>query len=325
METFDDELELPEALRELVDLDEQSEREILDRILRGGWDLGAVFSLVGDRTPPPLSPTCIWVLHEKLGSRPALYPDGPDPFEAEPPPRGHHPDASDAYIVLNQRCDLIKGIAKEPLVKVAPARPIADRDLAASIANRTNATHAFLERDADGRVWASDLRMSGYVPKTWLKDPSPHFPLAPGWPRRRLGLEVAGRYSRAPVPTHVVEGLQRPVQRLYKQPDFRDCTELFSELIVLPDDNGRWQLIAVTDMGVDADEAAKDFDVMLGLILGEIGDFPLDRDGSDALRVDELSVADYFASFTLDMSRITYGQKASQTAQAEPGSWQGPG
>jgi hypothetical protein len=313
------ETELPSSLEKLLSLDGDAERELLDQILTSGWEQGCLLDLGDGAQPPALSPTAIRLLLGRLDGREARYPSKglTDPFEAEPLAQGDPGEREEGYLVVSQRCDLIKGIAAEPLVTVGYAFCCNRASLVSAARAGTSATHLHLCDVGDNNAWLLDLRSLGYVPKTWLSERTPIHLIEPGLARRRFARDLGARSSRAPLPTGLVDHVQNPLRDwLYKSAKRRELCEPFSEFLLVEGTDG-WGLLAILGEGQDADAAAEQFDELFKQIDARLGDFQFDQDASDVIRLDQLSAADYLTAHRLDLNRVSYGSKAS-AEQAPP-------
>jgi hypothetical protein len=311
--------ELPAALVELLELDPDAEQKLLEEILERGWDQGCLLSLPLESEPSSFSPAHVKDLTGRLATREAAYPAVPDPFEGEPLACGDPGDLTEGYLVLTQRCDLIKGIATEPFVAIGRAFRSSDPALNSSARARTSATHLHLSDAADGEAWLLDLRAQWQVPKTWLSEAEPIHLIEPGLPRRRFARGLGNRSARAPVPTEIVDGLQRPLRDwLYQSAGRRGLCEPFCDLLLLQTPGGEWALLGVYDTDVDAELATEKFDGLFGAIRGKVPSFPLSEEDSDAIRIDQISAADFLSAHRLDLDKVSLGSKSAAGSQAEP-------
>lgn len=311
--------ELPTSLEKLLSLDAKAEGELLNQILTSGWDQGCLLELGDGVQLPATSPPAIRLLLERLDGREARYPSEglADPFETEPLAQGNPGEREEGYLILSQRCDLIKGIATEPLVSVGLAFRCDRASLVSAARAGSSATHLYLCNVGHGEAWLLDLRSLGYVPKTWLSDRDPIHLIEPGLARRRFGRGLGARSSRAPLPTELVDRVQNPLRDwLYKGAERRALCEPFSEFLLIEGPDG-WGFLAILGEGEDADAAVERFDRLFEQIDAKLDDFPFDKDASDVIRLDQLSAADYFTAHRLDLDRVTYGSKAS-AEQASP-------
>lgn len=311
--------ELPAALVELLELGTDAEQELLDEVLTRGWDQGCLLPLSADREPPSVSPREMEEFMGRIADRDACYPAVADPYETEPPACGEPGDLRDGYVVLAQRCDLIKGLKTEPLVAVGRAARSSDAVLISSARAGTSATHLHLADAADEEAWLLDLRAQWPVPKTWLADVEPIHLIDPGIRRRRFARGLGNRSARAPVPTAIVDGLQRPLRDwLYQSAARRKMCEPFSDLLLLPATGEAWALIGLYDIDVNADFATGCFDGLFEAIRGKVPGFPLSEDESDALCIDQITVFDFLSAHRLDLDKVSFGSKSASSDQAEP-------
>lgn len=311
--------ELPDAFDELLSLDAQSEVDLLDQILTNGWDQGCLLELQDGLQPPALSPQSIRLLLRHLDSRDRRYPsDGTsDPFETEPLPQGDPGDRKEGYLVLSQRCDLIKGIAAEPLVSVGHAFCCDHASLVPAARSGSSATHLHLCDTSGDEAWLLDLRSLGYVPKTWLSNRLPTHLISPGLSRRRFARGLGARSSRSPLPTALVDRVQNPLRDwLYQSTSRRSLCEPFSEFLLIDGPKG-WGFLAIIDDDQDVNAAVECFDRLYEQINTKLDTFELDEEASDAIPLDQLSAADYLTAYRLDLDRVTYGSRSTD-AQSEP-------
>jgi hypothetical protein len=310
---------LPAPLVELLELDSEAEQKLLDEILDRGWDQGCLLSLPPRVEPSSFSPAHIKDVTARLTTRGAAYPAVPDPFETEPLACGDPGDLQEAYLVLTQRCDLIKGIATEPFVAIGRAFLSSDQAMNSSARAHTSATYLHLSDAANGEAWLLDLRAQWTIPKTWLAEIEPIHLIKPGLPRRRFARGLGNRSARAPVPTEIVDGLQRPLRDwLYQSAARRSLCEPFSDLLVLPAAAGEWALIGIYDVGLNAEVATEKFDHLFEEIRGRVPSFPLSEDDSDAIPIDQISAADFLSAHRLDLDKVSFGSKSTAGNQAEP-------
>ena len=312
---------LPCCLRELIDLASGEEQKLMHEIFTGGWDQGCLILDSADMRAPGLDPHTIAALLQRVADRDAIHParGALDPFEDEPLPQ-LVPNQDSGLLVLSQRCDIVKPLRSEPLVEVALAHQSTDVELLAAARSGNSACHVHLaDREEAESGWLVDLRTRGHLPKHWLKGRTPAHLLSPGRPRRRFASRVGERSARIPVPTTIVDGFQSKLRDwLYSSATRRKQCSHFSDLLLLPPEEGGWAVLAILGEGKDADAAAADFDALLAAIVERVDPFLISRDYSGILRPEELSHADYLAAYKLDFKRVTYGSKSEGTAQAEP-------
>lgn len=313
--------ELPCCLKELICLSEEDERSLLETMLTEGWDQGCLIAHSADLRPPGLAPHMIDELLSRVAARRSMHPagDADDPSAGDSTPHCVPHDEKSGLLVLSQRCDIIKPLCLEPLVEVALAHRSSDDDLLAATRRGSSACYLHLADIGEGEGWLVDLRTRGHLPKHWLGDRAPAQLLAPGRQRRRFAIRLGERSSRVPVPTAIVNEFQNKLRGwLYASAARRRLCAHFSDLLLLPADDGSWALIAILGDGKDADQAAADFEILLGKIIKRVDPFPVSTEYSGVLRPEELAYADYLAAYPLDFRNVTYGSRSVGTGQAEP-------
>jgi hypothetical protein len=143
--------------------------------------------------------------------------------------------------------------------------------------------------------------------------------LAPGRQRRRFAIRLGERSSRVAIPAAIVDEFQNKLRGwLYSSATRRRQCAHFSDLLLLPAEDGSWTVLGILGEGKDADEATTDFDALLGKIVERVDPFPISVEYSGVLRPEELAYADYLAAYPLDFKKVTYGPKSAGTDQAEP-------
>lgn len=314
-------VELPCCLNELIGLAEEGERSLLEKVFSEGWDQGCLIIGSTELRPPGLAPHTIDALLAQVASRSSIHPAGlvADPFEDDPVPQLIPEGEHTGLVVLSQRCDVIKPLCTEPLVEVALAHRSKDDELLAAARSGSSACYLHLSDVGEKEGWLVDLRTRGHVPKHWLAERTPAQLLAVGPSRRRFALRLGERSSRVPVPTAIVDEFQNKLRGwLYSSATRREQCAHFSDLLLLPAEDGSWAVIAILGEGKDADQAMLSFDALLGRIVERVDPFPVSVEYSGVLRPEELAYADYLAAYRLDFKKVTYGSKSAGTDQAEP-------
>lgn len=315
--------ELPCCLNELIGLTEEDERSLLKGILVEGWDQGCLIVKSSELRPPGLAPHTIDKLLARVADRSSIHPaaDVADPFEDESASQLIPDGEETGLLVLSQRCDVIKSLRAEPLVEVALAHRSADEELLAAARRGGSAYYLHIADVGDEEGWLVDLRTRGHLPKHWLGDREPAQLLAAGLPRRRFAIRLGERSSRIPVPTTIVDECQGKLRGwLYSSTTRREQCAHFSDLLLLPAEDGSWAMIAILGEDRDVDQAVVDFDALLGKIVERVDPFPISIEYSGVLRPEELAHADYLAAYKLDFKNVTFGSKSAGTDQAEPAS-----
>jgi hypothetical protein len=149
------EVSLPPALRAVLEAGVEEEQRTLDRILAAGIDQGWFLRAGEDELVIP-SPAEAEHLHRLAAQREPVHPAEQDPWATRPPPAEAIPGTESGWVVLTQRCDLIRNYRLEPLVEVARAT-LLDGATAAAAKSNSPRLIAFAEAE-NGAVWAADLR-----------------------------------------------------------------------------------------------------------------------------------------------------------------------
>jgi len=193
---------------------EAVEREVLDRILASGIDQGAFVR-------PPQHQLAV-VADERLArllrdvsARASCSPGVEDPFFDRDPPQGPIDGDEPGWVVLTQRCDLIRAYRIEPLVELARAEPVTDRDILDQA--RSNSPRYIVLAERPDGAWVIDLRRRAWLPKHLLPDQDAVQPLATARARKRLRLRLGQRYWRDPVPDDIVRDVQRPLREALRR------------------------------------------------------------------------------------------------------------
>lgn len=169
-----------------------------------------------------------------------------------------------------------------------------DPELLGAARRHSSAQHVLLADLDEERGWLLDLRTAGHIPKHWLGGRAPSQLLPPGRSRRRFAERVGDRRSRIP-----------------------DLCSHFSDLLLLRFDDV-WGLIAVPGEGKALATAEAAFDALFPRIAARVDPFPLSEDRSDVIPLEQLSVADFFDAYRLDLAHVTYGSKSAGGEHAEP-------
>jgi hypothetical protein len=122
---------LPAVLRSVLEAGPEDEQQTLDRILTAGIDQGWFLRASEDKLVIP-SPAESQHLHRLAAKREAVRPTAQDPWATGSPPARAIPGTGSGWVVLTQRCDLIRSYRLEPLVEVARATLLDGSDSASS-------------------------------------------------------------------------------------------------------------------------------------------------------------------------------------------------
>ena len=117
---------------------------------------------------------------------------------------------------VTQRCDLVRGFDREPLVELAAVQLVTDaEEVSAAKSNSPRLVH--LVDGTDGAAWVIDLRVRAWLPKHLLPAQDTVQPIPTIRARKRFRLRVGQRYWRDPVPDDLVTTLQHPLKTVLKQ------------------------------------------------------------------------------------------------------------
>lgn len=303
-----------QLLAGLGELGEDAERQLLDFILREGFDQGCFI-----RPDPEDLIYGLPDMADRLGRLAARAPQEPrveDPFErsalAETSIEGREP----GFMILTQRCDLVRPICQEPCVELAAVHHCVD-DATIVAASLNSPRWLRLDSD-DGGAWIVDLRCRALLPKHLLpKTGAAVLPLQEGRARRHLAQRIGRRYSRRPVPTDIVEGIQRPLASYLKSnKKRRRQSELFMEFLAVRR-GGEILLLGLIGRDADRVKATIDFRDILAKF-GPLAGLPIAAESDAVTAVDiplDLALDDH--THKLDMDQLTWSSKASEQA-AEP-------
>lgn len=172
----------------------------------------------------------------------------------------HNSDEPDGviWVIVTQRCDLIKGLRQEPTVTLVRATKWAAQD-AKDKARRS--PHLYVMHKQGDGVWVADFRELIIVPKAALKDYQPRQCLSDGIKaRRQFALAYAQRTWRRPVPTDIQNKVQEPLIKMRKQ-WYNEFYKYISDILVdIEDHSGNFVVYAVIgDSEDNKDETIDEF------------------------------------------------------------------
>ena len=300
-----------QLLAELLALDNQKEEKILNEILEKGFDQGC---LVRPPSDALLSgPAECEALLEGLKGRVKQEATADDPFLNEEIPHEAVTGDEPAWVVLTQRCDLVRSFREEPVVELARATLVPTDSGLRTMAKRNSPRYLFLCDVAEGS-WVVDLRIRALLPKHRLLECTPA-PLAieGGTPRQDFRLRLGQRYSRDAVPDDIVRDLQWPLADWFsKNAALRRHGDMFSTFLVQRQPEGLL-LAGVIGSGHDPIEADEAFRNMLDNLKTDATLHP--RSGSYTTA--EVPLSMYLGSYKLSLDELSRGSKTGGDA-AQP-------
>jgi hypothetical protein len=306
-------------LEELLASGADEEQEVLHQILRSGVDQGC-FCRPGDDDLLTPSHGELQRFLDAAEDRPDVALTEEDPWAVtELPTSGIEADEP-GWVVLPQRCDLVRCYRREPLVEVARGRLITEPGEAR--AARLNSPRWVAFADGPGKSsWAADLRHRAVIAKHRLLDqPDLVQPIPDSRRRKQFRLRLGQRYWRDPVPTDLVETLQRPLVKVLTRSASRTAlTEKFVALLGLRVDDGQVVVAAVLDAQADRREAEDEWREIVDLLTEHEAEAAalIEPEESGVYDVNDLSLGYWLDAFKFDLDEVTYGKKAAGD-QAEP-------
>jgi len=156
-------VQLDPRLAAVLACTEEQELEVLHEILRSGIDQGWFLRPSLDELLWP-EPRQVEQFFDLLSGRPNVRLTEGDPWALTSPSVEPMPGEEPGWVVLTQRCDLVRPFRAEPVVEVARARRVEGTDATAAKTNSPRLV-AFREDD-EGTTWAADLRQRAWIPSS---------------------------------------------------------------------------------------------------------------------------------------------------------------
>jgi hypothetical protein len=301
--------DLDPLLAAVVTTDSAAEQDTLRCILEADLDQGWFLRPLAEELLNP-SPAEMTRFYDALSERGGVSPDCDDPWAAGAPSARPIPGTDPGWVVLTQRCDLVRAFVTEPLVELARASRLQGSDAAAA---KTNSPRSIFLADAgDGHVGAVDLRQRAWMPKTRLLTQADLTPAIAGERgQKRFRLRLGQRYWRDPVPDDLVEALQRPLRDAVRGSAARIATlRNFSMLLGRRSDGDRVIVFAVAEDG-RVDEADRDWNELLDVLRNRApaAHARIDED-SGVYSSDDVPLGLWLDSFKFDFDELSYSRKA---------------
>lgn len=294
------------------------ERDVLHHILRVGLDQGWFLRLDDHELLWP-APDEMRRLFDRLAGRDDVRLTEPDPWTSAAPPPAPISGTAPGWVVVTQRCDLIRSYRTEPVVELARAT-VLDGDAAAVAKTNSPRLVAFASGEG-GSVWAADLRQRVWLPKPAFNQHMNALPVvADERSRKRFRLRLGQRYWRDPVPDDLVETLQRPLRDVVKNSSTRlGRLRNFVMWLGLRSEEGRVVVIAVAEDGREAD-AHEDWDELLRLLAARkpAAHALIEPDESGVYSADDISLGLWLDAFKFDFDELTYSRRADADHATPP-------
>jgi len=294
-------------------LTEEQEVALLDAILTGGYDQGCFLQPEpGDLLPAGDLAATDAVLNALDERQLAPSASAADPFEDDALVAAPVVDEDAGYVVLTQRCDLVRPLISEPFVELAAVHIERDKD-AIAVAKRNSPRAIFVADHPEG-AWVADLRRRAVIAKDRLSAYRPRQMVAAGEPHKRFKLRTGQRYSRDALPTDLVERLQKPLIKLLRKPSHMKKVEPFSDFLVFRKGD-QVEIKAVFPTHVERRAAEDAWAALEEVMPEELID--LIAEDSGAVSVKEMNFFTYFYGWKMDLDEVTYHRKAGPD-QAAP-------
>ncbi len=306
-----------DPFRGLLKVSAVEEADILDKILAQGIDQGWFIRPDTSHLVTATSEEFAAFL-EGCAERPECKASMSDPWmTADPGTEAIHGEAP-GYVVLTQRCDLIRGFDREPLVELAAVRLVTNpKDIRE--ASKNSPRFIQLADAVGGGAWVVDLRLRAWIPKHLFVESDATYPLETPRARKRFRLRVGQRYWRDPVPDDVDGGLQRPLMKVLDKlaaqgsPTRRGA--LMSEWMGVRTTTGI-ALYAIIEDAKDRRAAEDAFRAAIDA-LPEDAKALIDEEASDVFALNEISFGAWLEAFKFSFDSLTY-TRPSSASDAEP-------
>jgi hypothetical protein len=309
---------LDPRLQVIVDASEDDEVTCRHAILARGVDQGWLLRPEADELVVP-DPVQTRLLYAALEGRTQPNLTEPDPWADGAPPVEPIDGDESGWVVLSQRCDLIRSYAAEPLVEVGHAQLLTAPGEARAARVSSPRIIAFADRP-DGSCWAADLRQRAWLPKCQLPHQEPLIPAVDSDRRRKqFRLRLGQRYWRDPVPDDVVASLQQPLRDALDQSRARVALlRNFSAWLGIRNADGTVLIVAVAAEGRLAD-AERDWAEVLDVLQRTKPEAYrlIELPASGVFTTEDISLALWLSAFKFDFDLITYGRRADED-HAEP-------
>ncbi len=300
-------------IERLQRLDYEGEGELLEAILRAGFDQGCVISPREDQVLPYSAPGARHVIEAVSGRRLARA-SGDDPFP-DGLPVGAMPTQEPRLVVLTQRCDLIAGLVAEPFVELAQVVAVdASSDEARSA--RLNSARLIAIAEDGEQLWAADLRVKAWLPKDLLPCQDAINVVPKGLPRDRFRLRLGQRFSRQALSAELVVRVQRPLidRVIGRNATARSQGAIFTDWLLAPED-GKFTLLAV----VSQDHSLREGDDAYEQLSQH---FPEDlesllTDSSGAISMEQLDFLTWLTALKINLDELSWHPTKSG-GHAEP-------
>lgn len=307
-------------LDEAFNLSAADEAKLVVQILKDGWDQGCF--VAADKLGEEIV-VREWL--DKMETRARLTRHLPVSEDDSRPPKHEPPEADDGFLVLTQRCDLIKDLQREPIVELARC---VKSDKSRTMEAEKNSARFILAYRSEGEDegWVVDLCDKISIPKTRLPHLGKPQLILPDSERERtrFALRLGRRHSRKPLPTMFVKPIQQKLRSLLKG-EMLERAKDFSEWL-LTSDNPQLipTVVAVLVPEHPPEEVAgreetrrRNEDTLRDLLdgLDDSVDELINRDAARVMYRDEITLGDYLDAYPIDLEEVTLAA-AKRTTRA---------
>lgn len=292
----------------------EEEEALVDALILDGWEQGCWL----DETVAKhsLNAEQQRTLFEVTAQRPgvhrelALAGQGHEIPETLPQDSKELPDV--LWLVVTQRCDLIKGLRHEPTVALIRTT----KWTAQAAKDKTRRSpYLYTVRQHDGSAWVADFRETIVVPKAVLTKYRARQCLDDGTAvRRRFALAYAQRTWRRPVPTDIQQKVQQPLQEMrkrWRETFYRYISDI---LVEIEERTGKYIVYAVIGDGEDyGGESPEDLEVLVARFFDETvleylstksGDM-ISQEKSVVIPAEQLTMTQVFNTYKLDLNYMS--------------------
>jgi hypothetical protein len=299
-----------EYIKRIGALSNEDEVRLLDDIVEGRYDQGCFLRPEPEELVPATDPDATHNVFAALEDREPVEAAASDPFATTPVPTTAIQGDDAGYVILTQRCDLVRPLVTEPFIELAYTELIHDKQ-AIDAAKKLSPRNLHVADRADGGAWVTDLRRKVALPKDRLTKYAPVLPIEEERMRKRFKLRAGQRYTRDPLPDDVRDRLRKLVDFLRKNATNMKLSEPFSDFLVVREGE-KVRVLAIHPPHIptkDADDAWAAIETGLGdeyveeHIHGESG----------PVSMEDLSFALYIDGWVLDLGDISVNRKASET------------
>lgn len=229
------------------------------------------------------------------------------------PQDGDEPDDV-IWVVVTQRCDMIKGLRQEPAITLVRATKCAARE---AKEKTRRSPYLYTIRAQGESAWVADFREIITIAKAILKGYQPRQCLRDGIkPRRRFALAYAQRTWRRPVPTDIQRKVQAPLinmRKLWRNEFYKYISDILVDIEEL---TGKLIIYAVIGDDDDEDSGGESLDeletrlarffdgTVLEYLSAQSGDIFNERD-SAVIPAEQLTMATVFKTYKLDLDFLS--------------------